>query len=468
MNDIVLQLYHRMPSSSRSLVASLRGYYLRSWRYGSQTDRLVREAHEREHWSARRWKIWQDERLAMLLDRAATRVPYYRKQWAARRRNGDQASWEYLENWPILEKEPLRANAQAFVADDCDPRRMLHEHTSGTTGKPLSLWWSHATTQAWYGLFEARWRQWYGISRHDRWAILGGQLVAPVAQRQPPFWVWNVGLHQLYMSSYHLAPEYVPAYLEAMRRYDVCYLLGYTSSMVAIAKIALEQGLRVPQLKVVISNAEPLLPQQRELIAEAFRCPVHNTYGMSEIVCGASECNAMAMHLWPEAGVLEVLGDTDDRPVQPGQTGRFIATGLINADMPLIRYQTGDRGAVAPPDQRCACGRTLPLLQDVEGRLDDVVLTADGRRVGRLDPVFKKDLPIREAQIIQESLSHIRVRVVPAAGYAERDQDSIAQRLRDRVGDMEISFEQVERIPRSANGKFRAVICNVPAEERNG
>ena len=197
------------------MAASLRGLSLRRWRYGPETERLIAEAFEREHWSAEQWKLWQQKRLADVLERAATLVPYYREYWLQRRRRGDQSSWEVLENWPILKKEVLRENPLGFVADDCDVRRMYREHTSGTTGKPLNLWWTRQTVRAWYALFEARVRMWHGVSRNDNWAILGGQLVTPFRQSQPPFWVWNATSHQLYMSSYHLSPDYIPAYLEA-------------------------------------------------------------------------------------------------------------------------------------------------------------------------------------------------------------------------------------------------------------
>src|SRR5919197_1600887 len=116
MSDTLLRLYHHLPASTRSIAASLRGVYLRSWRYGPETEWLVAEALERERWSPERCKAWQEERLAYVLHRAATRVPYYREQWAARRRRGDTRSWEYLENWPVLEKETLRGGCAAFVA----------------------------------------------------------------------------------------------------------------------------------------------------------------------------------------------------------------------------------------------------------------------------------------------------------------------------------------------------------------
>ena len=142
MRDSVLSAYHRLPSAMRSGVASLRGFYLGSWRYGSNAGELLAEAQERERWSAERWRSWRQERLGFILERAATRVPFYRRQWEERRLRGDKSPWDRLENWPILAKDSVREDPGSFVAEDCDVRRMYHEHTSGTTGKPLHLWQS--------------------------------------------------------------------------------------------------------------------------------------------------------------------------------------------------------------------------------------------------------------------------------------------------------------------------------------
>ncbi len=462
MSSLLVAAYHRLPPAGRSALASARGVYLSRWRYGPDAERLVAEALARETWSADRWREWSEERLGRLLERAATRVPAYREHWAARRRNGDRAAWDRLEHWPVLTKDALRANPRAFLADDCDPRRMFHEQTSGTTGKPLELWSSRVTVRAWYALFEARWRHWHGVTRRDRWALLGGQLVTPVQAVRPPFWVWNAGLRQLYMSSYHLAPQFLPFYLDALRRYRIRYLLGYASSLHALARAALASGMTGLDLRVVLSSAEPLLPSQRETIEAAFGCPVRETYGMSETVAAAGECASGSLHRWPEAGWLEVRTETG--PATEGAVGDFICTGLLNQDMPLIRYAVGDRGAEAAG--ACACGRTLPRLAAVEGRSDDVLLTPDGRAVGRLDPVFKARLQVREAQIVQEALDRIRVRVVPADGYSAADGRAIADAVRDRMGDVAVTIESVAAIPRGPNGKFRAVICALDAAER--
>lgn len=456
--SISLRIYHKMPAWSRSFAASLRGYYLNSWRYDKNTEKLVEETLERDFWSAEQWREWRENRLSFVLNRAATEVPFYREKWAERRRRGDNASWEYLENWEILEKRSLRENSAKFVADDCRREKMYHDHTSGTTGTSLNLWSTAGTVKFWYALFEARCRRWYGVSRRDRWAILGGQLIVPVQNRKPPFWVWNAGLNQLYLSSYHLAPDLINHYLEAIGKYRVSYILAYSSALYTLAQEVIRQKRRDIQLKVAITNAEPLFDYQRETIAEAFNCPVRETYGMAEIAAAASDCEMGRLHQWSEVGVIET-DPTDQKPADD-----FICTGLINADMPLVRYRVGDCGSFSA--DKCECGRTLPLIEKIEGRSDDVLYTTDGRRVGRLDPVFKDNLPVKEAQIIQKSLKTILVRLVPADGFNRQSAKDLSDRIRERMGDVEIILENVPEIPRTERGKFRAVICELPIDER--
>ena len=468
MTGAAQRLYDLLPPVAQSGAASLRGFYLRAWRYGAETERLVAEAQERESWPEARWRAWREERVGRLLHRAATRVPFYRRQWEERRRRGDRSAVERLENWPILRKESLRERAEEFIAEDRDRRKLFAEQTSGTTGTPLRLWIGRQNLRAAYALFEARVRRWNGISLRDRWAMLGGQLVTPTRRTRPPFWVWNAGLNQLYMSSYHLSQDTAADYLAAMRRYRVTSVLGYPSSLHSLAQAALERGLEAPRLSVVIGNAEPLYESQRAAISRAFGAPVRNTYGMAEWVGAASECAAGTLHAWPDAGVMETFEDDSDAPAAPAELGRLIGTGLINDDMPLIRYEIGDRAALAAAGPPCSCGRSLPAFESVEGRCDDVVVTPAGRRIGRFDPVFKADLPIREAQIIQEGPGLLRVKVVPTVP-GEFDPAELMARLRARVGPgMELVVETVDRIPRTSRGKFRAVVSRLKAESGPG
>ena len=355
MRSPLVALYHCLPAPARSAAATMRGWYLNRWRRGAEVTQLRDEARERDTWNAVQWKAWREERLAYVLHRAATRVPYYRARWEARRARGDHAAWDRIENWPLLEKEAVRAHPRAFLADDCQPRRMAKEQTSGTMGTPLQIWRSRSTVATLYAIASARTRGWDGIDPAARWARVGGQPVTPVRQRRPPFWVWNAAMRQLYLSSYHLVPDLIPHYLDALVRYRIEYMSGYPSAIFALAQQAIRLGRTDLRMAAVYTNAEPLYDAQRRTIAKAFGGPVRQTYGMVETVAAASECAHGRLHLWPEAGHVEVRPD-----------GELICTGLLNPDMPLVRYRIGDRGRFAPEDERCPCNRSLPVLAAIE------------------------------------------------------------------------------------------------------
>jgi phenylacetate-CoA ligase len=204
------------------------------------------------------------------------------------------------------------------------------------------------------------------------------------------------------------------------------------------------------RMKVVVTSAEPLTDDQRAVIGAAFGCPVRETYGMTENVAAASECEAGRLHLWPEVGAVEV------------RDGEFICTGLLNDAMPLIRYRLGDRGRLAPETEMCPCGRTLPVIAGVEGRTSDLLITPDGRRIFWLNPVFY-GLPVRQGQIVQETLQRVRVRFIPAPDFTEAAGRALVTRLRERVGDVEVVLEPVAEMPRTAAGKVRAVVSSVAA-----
>jgi len=245
VNQHLLSLYNLLPVGWRSVIVSVYGYNIQHWRRPKDADKLVQEALQRDSWTQDQWKAWQQEQVTRLLHRAVTKVPFYRAYWEGRRRQGDRTPWQDLANWPVLDKESVRMNPEAFVADDCDVRRMHVEQTSGTTGTPLTTWISRDSGLQWYALHEARTRVWHNLSHQDRWGLIGGQPVVSARQTLPPFWVWNHGLRQLYLSSLHIDALSATAYLKAIREYRLQYLLGYSTSLYHLALAALESDIKL-------------------------------------------------------------------------------------------------------------------------------------------------------------------------------------------------------------------------------
>ena len=456
MNKVIRTIFDHMPSYGKDLIVSLYGSFRNSWRYNRDSAALIEEAGLREEWSLSQWKIYQENCLDKLLHRAYHHIPYYRNHWSKRRQKGDQSSYTNLENWPVIDKQVVRSSTLAFLAESCNPKKMYHEHTGGTSGSPLNVYWSKETTLRYYAIFERRIRNWHGVSKDTRYGILGGQMLIPFSRNKPPFWVRNLSMNQLYMSSYHIRKDSVAAYINAMNSFEIDYLFGYASSLYSIALLGLSQNLTFPSLRVVISNAEPLFDYQAELITKAFGCPVVNTYGMSELVAAActSPTSNGFMELWPEVGFIENVTSIE--------TERIVSTGILNQDMGLIRYDVGDNGKFAYP----STGKIdYYKIQQLEGRNDDLVTTRDGRRIGRLDTVFKRDLGILEAQIVQEDIGTFTIYVVPDETYEKSTSRILIESLKERVGKADVTVVPIEKIPRTRMGKFRAVISKVQSHQ---
>jgi phenylacetate-CoA ligase len=163
-----------------------------------------------------------------------------------------------------------------------------------------------------------------------------------------------------------------------------------------------------------------------------------------------------------EYGITEIL-DNDYNAVPCGKLGKLILTGLHNYGMPLIRYEIGDISAFKR--ERCACGRTLPLLEPVTTKAEDIVVTSDGKLISSsvLTHPFKPMHNIEKSQIIQEDYGRLLIKIVRRPGYSDSDSQQLVHAMRQRVGDhMHISVEFVEDIPVGRNGKYRWVISKLP------
>jgi len=233
-------------------------------------------------------------------------------------------------------------------------------------------------------------------------------------------------------------------------------ITGYPSRQWLVAGQIIERNVQGIRPRAVFSACEMLLEHQRDLLERAFGCHVYNWYGTTECVSNIVECDFGELHVKQEHGFVEVL-DASGRPVGAGEEGELVCTGFDNLAMPFIRYRTGDR--VTPKAGTCACGRSGRLIERIEGRLEDVIVTPDGRRIGRLDHVFKHALRVEEGQIVQYAPDALRIVVVPRAGFTDADDAALRRLLRERVGaSMRIELLRTNRIERSNRGKFRGLV----------
>lgn len=462
-------VYRRAPVWAQNLGISLYGISYRRERLGGVFDKHVAEFRARDRWPTERMHDFLEQRLRAVVRRAFREVPYYSSRWISA-----GLSCEDLEKLrlcdlakiPLTPKCDLVSNANTFVARNAAQKKKLHRYySSGSTGTPVTSILSSEDHQRVFAAREARSFGWAGASLRWPRGMIGGRMVLPCADSTPPYYRYNWAEHQVYFSAFHISPQRVRDYLEGFRRYRPKIMTGYAHSYYTLARMMLDQGLRLPYAPTaLILSSEKLTAAMKSVIQEAFRARPYEEYGAVEQCVLGTECESGSLHINPDFGIVEIL-DEQDKPVPIGNEGRIVCTGLLTEAQPLIRYEIGDVGAISA--NTCACGRNqLPVLREVTGRTEDVVIGPDGRQTVRFHGLFINLMNVLEGQVIQESLDLIRVRVVTRTGFDNKEERLIRQRLQERLGAVQVRVERVDEIERTERGKFRAVISRLPTDLR--
>jgi phenylacetate-CoA ligase len=456
------RLYYSSPRLLQEGMASVYGYFHRRAARGAHFDAWYRYLVRQQFASAEEnfQNAWR--RLQEVLTYAYEQTVFYREAFeSAGLTPGEIRSPEDLCCLPLLTKEEVRERFFDLIAAPYRGGKGIREvHTSGTTGKALTLWVSQECYEREYA-YRALHYSFAGATLDDRSAFFAGHPVVHVDRCEPPFWRRDWAENRMIFSSQHLFPQFAGEFVEALRRFQPQIIHGYPSSIAWVAQAVLHAQVFDIRPRAVFTGSETLRVQQRELIERAFGCKVLNWYGNGEHVAVITECEKGTLHVQPEHSWLEFL-DENGESVPAGAPGKLVATTLGNLAMPLIRYVVGD--VIVPTWGQCPCGRQTPLVQAVEGRVEDYIVGADGRLFGRLDHIFKETPAIAEAQLVQREPGSVTLRVVRRPEYAERDSQELMEAARFRLGrGFRFAIEFVDRIPRSANGKFRFVVSEPAA-----
>lgn len=453
----IRSLYYALPQTAKNLISTAYGYQQRRTRYGKKFHETLNFLRESQYWSNEKLLDYQKQRVEEFLKDVIPNTPFYR--------NDLKYQENSLENFPLIKKSDLRNNLQNFYHRNLEKIPHIWAHTSGTTGSaivfPISL--EHFEREY---AFHALSYEWGGVSLTDRdkVAFCSGHPVAPPQQTKPPFWVYDYANNWLYFSSYHLAAQNIEHYIRELESFQPKMLGGYPSSIYLLALAYEKFGKKDLKLKSIFTSSETLLDFQRRKIEEAFGAKVFNLYGNTEKCAYIIECEKGELHLKLEHSAVEILNDLDEA-CKAGESGRIVSTCFGNPAFPLIRYDVGDVLTISE-NQTATCGRGGVLIEKIVGRVEDYIVTPDGRFVGRLDHLFKDSLNIKEAQIVQKQKDEIIIRLVCENGFNETDKDLILQEARLRLGDsIKIKFETVDKIARTLNGKFRFIVSEIPPED---
>ena len=449
-------VYRRAPVPVQHALAT--GYGLRELprRHGGRFKHEVRGFEARQWWAPEELERDQLVRLRTMLTWCSARVPHYRRTFEQLGlRVEDFNSVADLERLPILDKETVRADPDSFVPTGLRTR-LLPQSTGGTTGTPVRYWATRDAVQRNYAVYEARTRRWAGVRFGDRMASFHGQPIVPLGQEGGPYWRRNLAFNQLYLSVYHLNDSTLPEYVTALARFDPEVIVGYTSAVHRLAQhlLATGQDGRLRPRAVLVSS-EMLSGAARADLEAAFGCRVTNSYSLGELVAYISECEEGELHVSPDYGVAEL--------VESDSGTELVATTLVNQGMPLLRYRTGDL-LVAGDGQRSRCGRGLPTVSEIIGRVDDVVRTPEGASVGPapMSLAFQRVPNLRRAQVRQDDVASLTILLEVTDEFGEDDRAFLEHELRLRLGPtIRLEMEQVATLPRTGGGKERLIVSSL-------
>ncbi|MGG9964375.1 phenylacetate--CoA ligase family protein [Ferruginibacter sp. SUN106] len=455
-NKFIKDLFDKAPYPFKVFITSAYGMQQRKKRFGPFFKEQIAFLDKAQYWKEAELKNYQQQKLAAFFA-AIKEVPFYQQNEPYKTLLASDTI--ALGDFPVLAKQTVKRNSKEFY--NTAGKKVYWGHTSGTTGSAMVFPLSEQAYQYEYAFREMHYR-WGGASFEgkDKIAACAGHPVAIPGRTKPPFWAFDKANNHLFFSSYHMSSETLPFYIEQLEKFDPLLLHGYPSSMYLLALAYKKYGKKKLQLKAVFTASESLLDFQRQAIEESFNVKVFNWYGTSEMSANIVECECGELHLKEEHSVVEILNE-DNQPCKPGETGRVVSTNFNNTAFPLIRYDVGDMVTVAV-NQVAKCGRGGLLIDKVEGRIEDYVITPEGKIVGRLDHLFKDAVNVVEAQIVQPTKETIILKVVKDKNYTQKDEEQIIQEARVRLGSgMKITFEYVDRIPRTKNGKYRFILSQV-------
>ncbi len=412
-----------------------------------------------EHDDPERVRGRQEAAAARVVETTRRRSAFYRALWD--RGPGPASDWPSLDGLPVLTKGDLAGAEGAFPLADYRGG-IVRCVTSGSTGKPMTFLRS-MEQESWFWALRFRIWGWAGYRPGDPYLTVNLN----------PRLGWKKKLQDvLFRCSYltfnadNLDAERI---VSTLRRRHIPHVNGFSSSLFVLAQYMLEHDVRAPSVSGVTATGDTLFAPYREAVEAAFGVRALDYYGAGgEGFHVASQCaeSGSRYHIHPENAVLEILGD--DGPAPPGQAGRIVLTQFHNDAMPLVRYELGDLAVPATPEARCSCGRTLPMLERLEGRVPDLIAVPGG---SYLVPhffvvLFKGFQSVYRYQIVQREPGRMLVRLVGRDGCRrEQVEETVRREVAAATREQIVpDFEWIADIPLSGAGKRRLVISDVSRE----
>ncbi len=453
-----IELFNKSSLSTQRILSFLMTPIPRSTILGTGFRASLEEL-ERTQWlELSALKKYQEKQLRAIIRHAYRNVPYYNKLFRQRNIQPEAIkTFEDLVKIPILTKADLRNHFDELIASNASIFKYGKSHTSGSTGVPVDFYLDQQNREREYA---AKWRQrrWANVNLNSRIATFRAfrGLSGTDYLSGKPRWKTNALSKELEFNVFGIRKETLAEQVKKLRKFKPELIEGLPSAIELLAKYMIDEKIK-DVTPLVIQTSSESLSTRRVAIEEGFGCKVLDWYGQSEYVVSAAECPEGNYHV-TESGVMEIIRDGEQ--VSDGEIGEIIGTGLYNYSMPLIRYRTTDVGRCS--EEKCTCGRGMPLVRSLEGRVSDSILASEGRIVtGQLVEQYWKHQISHKAphleyvHIIQRANTSLLVKIVKSKGYSEKEEAAIVNGLNKLLGpEIDVEFEELSSIPVQRKWRF--------------
>lgn len=438
---------------------------LHKWKITRRARGIYLDLKQSERLSRAELDELQLTKLQRLLQHAYIHVPYYREAFDTAGVHPEEiTSLEDLRRLPLLEKDDVRKNLYFHLfSDDHRKRDMLRISTSGSTGEPFVTYADRYQLEVRFvtTLRALEWTGWrFGDRQARLWHQTLGLSTSQVIRERTDAWF----MRRLFVPAFEITPATIEEYVDRIRRFKPVLVDGYAESLNFLASYVSEGGKPGFSPRAVMSSAQSLPDNVRDLIEGAFQTRVFDKYGSREFSGIAYTCEASRdHHVMDESYIVELL--TDGRPARPGEIGEVVITDLNNFSVPLIRYRIGDLAVAVDHSEPCPCGRHLSRIGRIEGRTQAIVHCADGTWLpGTFFAHFFKehDYAIRHFQVHQETPGEFTLKIVKNRQFTDAALREILEELRQYAGAQTgIDVELVDEIPLVRTGKRSPVVSTV-------
>ncbi len=422
-----------------------------------QSVALRKELEASQWWSEEQLLATQIERLRNFLLQAGRCVPHYRDLFSSAGFDPSALkSIADLQSLPFLDKPTIRAAGDRLRSSAAG--RLVKYNTGGSSGEPLVFYMgmgrvSHDVAAKW------RATRWWDVDIGDPEIVLWGSPIELGGQDRVKALRDRLFRTRL-LPAFQMAPQQMDGYLDEIRSVRPKMLFGYASALALLATHAETRGRDMSNLgiRVAFTTGETLYPAQRAVIERVFGAPVANGYGSRDAGFIAHQCPGGSLHISSEHIIVELV-DSAGRPVGPGEMGEVVTTHLATGDFPFVRYRTGDMARLG--SQPCACGRGLPVLEEVLGRSTDFVRTASGNTMHALALIYEvRDKPgVRAFKFVQEKDLSVDLLVVAGPEFGADVERRVRDGLLARMGEGTVlRIQRVAEIPPEKSGKYRYVV----------